>query len=396
MDTYWFNKLISLLKVQTNSENEKLMVLYLDKELRKLKLDYQIDAVGNILVVKGKTNLYPCVVSHMDTVHNFVPDFRVYKDIDDDDVLFAMNGKQRVGIGGDDKCGVFACLYLLKTMPQIKVVFFSREENGCKGSTNINKEFFVDCRYLIQLDRRGSGDFIQTYWGNKTVSHEFSSEIGVMKKKYKYRNKIGTVTDVMKLWNNKVGVSCINLSCGYYNPHTESEYISIKDLWHSVKFTEEIINTMKPKRYVSLPPKPVVVKTSYTTGPKHDQCSKCKKWKKDALLYESQGKKMCWSCKKGEYNKKKVEYSKLQDEKVIVFACHECGIKTDEMEKGDSLKYANGELYCEKCAIVFFVFDKEPKKCWLCDKIIPKDHKIIERYGMQICEDCATSEELSR
>jgi len=409
MDTYWFNKLINLLKIQTNSENEKLMVLYLDKELRKLKLDYQIDAVGNILVIKGKTNMYPCVVSHMDTVHDFVPNFKVYKDIDNDDVLFAMNGKQRVGIGGDDKCGVFACLYLLKTIPQIKVVFFSREENGCKGSMGVNKTFFANCRYLIQLDRRGNKDFIQTYWGNKTVSHEFSSEVGFTKKKYKYKNKTGTVTDVMKLWYNKVGVSCINLSCGYYNPHTDYEYISIKDLWHSVKFTEEIINTMKPKRYTSLPPKPTITKVSYVTNyqSKHNsQCSKCKKWKKDALLYTIKGNdkdgkhgdKICWPCKKEQYTKEewdvKLSYATTNppatsQNNVVVLACNECGIKKDEMEKGDSLRYVNGELYCNKCAAIFFVFDKEPAKCFVCNRVIPKDHKIIERFGVRVCDDCA-------
>jgi len=202
----------------------------------------------------------------MDTVHSFVKDFRIYRDIDDKDTHFAMNGKRKVGIGGDDKCGVFACLYMLKVLPEIKVVFFSREESGCRGSRNVDKGFFADGRYIIQLDRRGKRDFIQTYWSKKTISHEFSSEIGLVKKKYKYKNTTGTVTDVMKLWDNKVGISCINLSCGYYNPHTDYEYISIKDLWHSVKFTEEIIGTLQPKRYSSLPPPPVVVHTSVASG----------------------------------------------------------------------------------------------------------------------------------
>ena len=216
MNTYWFNKLLDTLVVQTNSENEKLMILYLDKELRKLKLPYTIDAAGNLLVTKGKASSYSCVTSHLDTVHDFVGDFKIYTDLDDKDLLFAMDGKRRVGIGGDDKCGIFACLYLLEVLPAIKVVFFSREERGCKGSNSINKDFFADCRFLIQLDRKGKRDFIQTYWGDKTISHEFSSEIGVTKKKYKYKNSIGTVTDVMKLWKSGVGISCINLSCGYY------------------------------------------------------------------------------------------------------------------------------------------------------------------------------------
>lgn len=399
MDAYWFNKLLDLLKVQTNSENEKLMVLYLDKELKRLKLPYTIDAIGNILVTKGTAKTYPCVVSHMDTVHGFVSDFKIYRDVDDEDLYFAMSNKKRVGVGGDDKCGVFACLYLLKRIPDIKVVFFSREESGCRGSRNIDKRFFADCRYLIQLDRRGKGDFIQTYWGKKTISHEFSSEIGLIKKKYKYKNKIGTVTDVMNLWNNRVGISCINLSCGYYQPHSDYEYISIKDLWNSVKFTEEIVNTMQPRRYVSLPPAPTVVSISTVTSAyksKYNQCSVCKQWKKDALLYEIKGSKtnelICWPCKKDQYSKK--SNTQTQDKNTddsVIFACFECGIKTSEMTAGDSLKYVGEHMYCSGCASLFSVPDKEdsPKKCFVCDKAIPKDHKIIERFGVRVCEDCA-------
>ena len=453
MDTYWLNKLVNVLRVQTNSENEKLMVLYLHKELTRLKLPYHIDAVGNVIVTKGKAKTYPCVVSHMDTVHDFVSNFDVYTDIDDNDILFALSNKKiRVGVGGDDKCGVFACLYLLKVIPDIKVVFFSREENGCKGSTGIDKTFFKDCRYLIQLDRRDNRDFIQTYWTNKTVSHDFSSEIGIVKKKYKYKNATGTVTDVMKLWNNSVGISCINLSCGYHQPHTAHEYVSISNLWHSVKFTEEIIYTMKAKKYVSLPPEPTVVKTLYAYKSVYDQCIICKEWKKDALLYPHNGEKICWPCKKKLYYKdknsapdKKAEHSKLQNGDIIVFACYECGVKPEEMKAGECLKYADGNngthLYCDSCASLLTqslnstkkesesevgyicemcnkVYQQtEPKtivhtnnevvimcndcatlweetepvpiKCFACNKIIPKDHKIIKRFGAQVCEDCA-------
>jgi hypothetical protein len=404
MDTYWFDKLLDVLMIQTNSENEKLMVLYLDKELRKLKIPYTIDAAGNVLVTKGKTNLYPCVTSHMDTVHNFVDNFNIYTDVDDKDLLFAMSNKKRVGIGGDDKCGVFACLYLLKVIPQIKVVFFSREENGCRGSRGINKGFFSDCQYLIQLDRNGKRDFIQTYWGSKTVSHEFASEIGLIKKEYKYKNAIGTVTDVMRLWNDKVGISCVNLSCGYYKAHTAYEYISIKALWNSVKFTEAIVSGMKPKRYTSLPP--VVKATTYTTnynssGFTHSQCYKCHGWKKTESLWDVKGKKdkkICWSCKnkaKESDNKDNIPHSTLQNGETILFACFECGKTTDQMIKGHSLRYAkDGHLYCDNCMSILFVSDEEPGKCFVCNRVIPKDHKIIERFGVRVCEDCRCPSDL--
>ncbi len=435
MDTYWFNKLLGLLKVQSNSENEKRMVLYLDKELRKLKLPYSIDAAGNLIVTKGKASTYPCVVSHMDTVHSIVDNFKVFTDINDKDILFAKNGKQTAGVGGDDKCGIFGCLYLLEVIPEIKVVFFSREERSCKGSKEINKKFFVDCRYLIQLDRRGSRDFIQTFWGKKTISHEFSSEIGIVKKKYKYKNTVGTITDVMSLWDNKVGISCINLSCGYYNPHTKNEYISIEDLWHSIQFTREIINTMQPKRYVSLPPKLTTMQTTTNTTTTYNKCSKCGKWKEDFALYKIWNRidhiyeQACWTCS--------MDTSKSTDREIAVFACYECGIKTDEMKKGDTLKYRGNRrhLYCDKCSELFstprmkkgslvtceicedIILEnhyrtviegvlvcgvcacdlREPthKSCWICNKIIPKNSKTFSRFGKLICEVCSVPSDIT-
>ena len=55
----YLDQLIEVLSVQTNSTNEKLMVLYLDKALRSMGLQYSIDAAGNVLVTKGKAETYP-------------------------------------------------------------------------------------------------------------------------------------------------------------------------------------------------------------------------------------------------------------------------------------------------------------------------------------------------
>jgi len=358
-------------------------------ELKKLNLPYHIDAAGNILVTKGDADIYPCVVSHMDTVHRFVPNFRIYQNANNKDLLLAVSGKQKirqVGIGGDDKCGVFACLYLLKIISQIKVVFFSREESGCIGSKNINKSFFDDCSYLIQLDRRGKGDFIQSYINRKTVSQEFSSEIETIKKKYNYKSKAGFITDVMSLWENKVGISCVNLSCGYYNPHSNKEYISITDLWRSIKFTEEIIYNLPPKRYISLPPK-------------YEECDSCGFWKSEDLIYKVKyggvTKRLCWLCHQSMLHKKmSIKKSNNNNtSNMTIPVCHNCGKKASDLQVGDCLKYrgTKNHLYCDSCAALFFVEHnvKEPIKCFVCNKIIPKDHKIIKRFGVRVCEDCA-------
>jgi len=389
IDTESYNTLLGLLKVQSNSENEKLMVLYLDKELHKLNLDYGIDSAGNILVIKGKSKTYPCVVSHMDTVHSFVSDFTIYTRQKNKDILFAKSNKQKVGIGGDDKCGIFACLYLLKVVPEIKVVFFSREEVGCKGSDKVNHRFFDDCRYIIQLDRKGNKDFIQAYCGKKTVSHTFSSEIGAVKKKYHYKTAIGTVTDVMKLWNNRIGISCINLSCGFYNPHSPSEYISIKDLWHSIKFTKEIIQTLKPKRYTSLPVKIVTTYNNFNyknDWSKTKKCEKCGEWKKlysfSSYTYNTTTKdkeygNVCWQCKQKEKNKKNSSPNIIPKDSYTCLSCGEKLTKTSGV-----IRSINGKLYCPTCAI-----NATSLICNLCREFIP-DNDFEIRDGEKICSLC--------
>lgn len=58
------------------------------------------DSYGNIYVTKGEAKSYPCVVSHVDTVHSIVKGRRVYQQ---NDILFCFSDdlKQQVGTGGE-------------------------------------------------------------------------------------------------------------------------------------------------------------------------------------------------------------------------------------------------------------------------------------------------------
>lgn len=289
MPPIWYQKLVELCYVQSHSGNEKLMILYLDKELRGLGLKYTIDNVGNIIITKGASTTYPCIVSHMDTVHSFVDNYKLL--LTKKRRLFATNGKVNTGIGGDDKCGIFACLYFLKTLPVVKAVFFTQEETGLKGSNRIEKSFFDDCRYIIQLDRRGCRDFIDTKYKQKTVSHNLSSEIGYIKKEYKFESTEGSITDVINLWMDGIGISCMNISSGYYNPHSNDEYINIDELWHSVMFVKELIKTLKAKIYKSIRKQPIYIQTQLKI-----YCGVCKKMKFKSMGIYINNKFKCYSC----------------------------------------------------------------------------------------------------
>ena len=60
-----------------------------------------------------------------------------------------------------------------------------------------------------------------------------------------YKETDGLMTDIEQLKENGLDVSCINLSCGYYEPHTDNEYTSKKDLLNCLHFIEHIITNCK-------------------------------------------------------------------------------------------------------------------------------------------------------
>jgi hypothetical protein len=49
------------------------------------------------------------------------------------------------------------------------------------------------------------------------------------------------MTDVLTLKENGLAVSCVNLSCGYYDPHSDHEFIVKRDLLNCLSFVEHII-----------------------------------------------------------------------------------------------------------------------------------------------------------
>lgn len=240
------NQFLSLLSIQSSSQNEKLMFLYIVKYLERLKLPYEVDGSGNVIVVKGDATVKPCVCSHMDTVHDFEDDFCIYEldDANGHEYAYAMNDNDSVGVGGDDKNGVFACLYFLKELRNIKVIFFSREEVGLIGSGNIDLKHFKDVGYILQLDRWGNDDFICKTGRDKTVSKKALKKINPILDKYGYKQTGGLMTDSIKLFNRFVGVSCANISCGYYQHHSSEEFIDLNEFYHSLMFTLKLIKTL--------------------------------------------------------------------------------------------------------------------------------------------------------
>ncbi len=257
-----YNLLKTVLSVPTKTYQEDMMVEFLTNWLKENNFSFTTDNMKNIYVTKQTDKdieYFPCVVSHIDTVHNIEPinikeetlvnEQRNYKL-----ALKAYNdlGKP-TGIGGDDKCGVYACLELLKELPNIKVAFFVSEETGCHGSRNSDKEFFKNVGYAIQFDAPGNTMVSEYCMGVQLFDREsefFSSCDRILNESFKNapRYQSHPYTDVYAL-KSLFDFSCINFAIGYYNYHTRSEYVVVEDVYNGISAGKKLIESLGYKKY---------------------------------------------------------------------------------------------------------------------------------------------------
>jgi hypothetical protein len=223
----------------------KFVKRYIRKNCGECEIEQ--DAIGNVFVRKGSAESYPCVAAHLDQVQrNHSKDFEV---IEGNDVVFGYSAKSRSqqGLGADDKNGIWIALECLREFSDLKVAFFVGEEIGCKGSGACDLTFFKDCRYVIQPDRMHGHDLITSMAVGDVCSRDFVKALGA--KEYGYREENGSITDVGELVERGIGISCLNLSCGYYDAHTDHEFTVLSELQNCLDFVCHIIDTLTEKSY---------------------------------------------------------------------------------------------------------------------------------------------------
>ena len=223
-----------IFEVQSVSYDTGVMQGFLLSFIKSLKdntIEYYFDDSGNFYVRKGYAKTYPCIVSHIDTVHDIIPQ-KDYKVLNSEKEFFAVDLSTRgsTGIGGDDKCGIYCCLDNLLKEEVIKLAFFVDEEVGCQGSHDADMHFFSDVSFVLQADRQGYNDVACVILGTEMFGVDFLSKIETTLDYFNRDLVSGGMTDVMQLAHNGLGIAMANFSCGYYNPHSKYEYVVIDEL----------------------------------------------------------------------------------------------------------------------------------------------------------------------
>ena len=264
MDNVSLTRFKELLSIPSKTYQEEHMIEYLSWVLESIPgVDYYTDEMGNIYATKKEDDFkgyLPMFVAHTDTVHSLVPEIVVKEQtlpkpstfgrtFDDTqyNVLKAYTPEGNpTGIGGDDKCGIFICLEMLRTLSNVKVGLFVSEETGCHGSRKCDVKFLNDVGYIVQYDApgdhliteycsgvrlfEGNGEFINR--ALPVIESSMNTTMDLQSHPY---------TDVSQL-KQKVDVSCINISCGYYNMHTPNEFIVLDDVDKAIRTGINLVN----------------------------------------------------------------------------------------------------------------------------------------------------------
>ena len=265
------DKFKELLSVPSKTYQEEDMVEYICNELDSIEgVTYYRDDMMNIYATKGdleEGEYYPMFIAHTDTVHTKIDKIVVKeeklirpdtfgKSFGDDKVdclkAYTEDGSP-TGIGGDDKCGIFICLELLKQLDKVKIGLFVSEETGCHGSSKCDENFLQDVGYITQYDAPGNHLISEICSGVRLFERDsefFIKSLDIITTCFGNEMLIQShpYTDISQL-KKKIDVSCINISCGYYNMHSNQEFISIDDVCRAIEVGKNMVNTLGYKKY---------------------------------------------------------------------------------------------------------------------------------------------------
>lgn len=202
------------------------------KKYLEVRLKENYDTViseDGFLYADGK---FPVLlVAHMDTVHKQLPENIVYQDKGN-------KVSSPTGIGGDDRCGIYMILEVIKRY-NCSVLFCEDEEIG-----GIGAEKFIDSKvsnglkfnYIIEFDRKGSNDAVFYNCDNDDFEEFITKEF--------FKTAYGTFSDISFI-APALGCAAVNLSCGYYNAHTTSEYVVMSEMRKVIEEACKILERTK-------------------------------------------------------------------------------------------------------------------------------------------------------
>jgi len=228
---------------QSPSGNEGAMTNYLIRYLRERGHFFSLYNNGIIEVSNAKARQKKkgiLLSAHQDTVFQLDPKYKIMMTEDGKEIVNLSNSS---GVGGDDKCGIWIILRILEEVEDVplRVLFTVGEETGGQ-LTKVHVPFINKSYMCLVFDRKGKDDLILSYCRND----ELEKVIQKVGEKYEY-------SDSMGLWSDADFISkyipSVNISSGYYSPHTALEWVNLEDMERALKLGIDLVRTVELKKY---------------------------------------------------------------------------------------------------------------------------------------------------
>ena len=178
------------------------------------------------------------LIAHLDTVHQQIPTV-LYIDKTNSPAgdLWCQEG-----IGGDDRCGVFIVMELIKAL-DCHVLFTEDEEIGGRGAIKFCASgIHPDVQFIVEFDRKGNSDAV--FYG--CDNPEFTNFV----EGYGFRESAGTFSDISYI-APALAIAAVNLSSGYYHAHSRHEFIRISDVESIIERAARLLSNVDTKyRYM--------------------------------------------------------------------------------------------------------------------------------------------------
>ena len=182
------------------------------------------------------------VVAHVDTVFARKPDRIIsvdgswFSSFDDENMY--------LGLGGDDRSGVYIIWRLLDLGHKPFVILLNDEEIGCIGAREFVKQVKCpDIKYLIEFDRHGGDEAVYYGCDNKKFEryvkhHGFHTEIG----------RFSDIGIIAPAW----GVAAVNVSIGVHGEHEPMEHVIASEVESIIEKADKMLWNVpkKPYKYI--------------------------------------------------------------------------------------------------------------------------------------------------
>lgn len=213
-------------------------------------MGYSVASSLDYLFAPGTTPIL--LVAHVDTVH-FHPPQQMFYD-PQAQVLWSPQG-----LGADDRAGVAMIFELVSRGHRPSVLLLTGEEMGLVGARAATRDFpgLSGVNVMIELDRAHAKDAV--FYDCITPA------LISWTKRFGWREEFGSFSDISELapaW----GIAAVNLSVGYYNQHTKTEYLNLREWRRSCDRVEKMLLS---------PPKELI---PYTEAPRTSRVISLKGW----------------------------------------------------------------------------------------------------------------------